>query len=175
MRTGLAVLAAVMAIASPVWAQAAPDLPAVPVRPAEPAAAPSPEANPPRPAKPRPLGLMERLREESLAGDTLDSRIETAAAFPLGSRENPVRVDMPAGQRAYLDRLRCSNGKKPAYERVGNFGVGVFGSIIDGYQVVCPGKGEPKESMIFMDMYHPDHLETAPVPGFTIKPAPGEI
>ncbi len=103
-----------------------------------------------------------------VSGGELQARIRKAAAHPLGSRENPVRVNMPPGQRAYLDRLRCSNGARPAYGRVGNFGPGIYGSIIDGYRVICPDGGAPAESMIYMDMYHPEHYETAPVPGFTI-------
>ncbi|MFN3858371.1 MAG: hypothetical protein ACK4RV_11540 [Caulobacter sp.] len=94
-------------------------------------------------------------------------RAKAAARHPLGSRENPVRVNMPAGQRNYLTRLRCSDGAAPAFVRVGNFGAGIYGSIIDGYEVTCLG-GQPARSLIFMDMYHPDHVETAAPPGFTL-------
>lgn len=100
-------------------------------------------------------------------GARLDAAIRKASAHPLGSKDNPVRVSMPLGQHAYLRRLRCSDGKAPRFERIGNFGPGVFGSIIDGYQVVCGGGAEPAESLIYMDMYHPDHDETAAPPGFT--------
>lgn len=102
-------------------------------------------------------------------GAELEAALRKAAAFPLGSRENPVRVSMPQGQHAYLRRLRCSDDKPPRFERVGNFGPGVFGSIIDGYRVICPDEGEPRESLIYMDMYHPDHVETAAPAGFTLK------
>lgn len=103
-----------------------------------------------------------------VSGGELEARIRKASAHPLGSRDNPVRVDMPQGQQAYLNRLRCSNGQRPAYGRAGNFGPGVYGSIIDGYRVVCPDGGQPAESMIYMDMYHPTHDETAAPPGFTM-------
>jgi hypothetical protein len=86
---------------------------------------------------------------------------------PLGSQKNPIRVSMPAGQRAYLSRLRCSDGQPPVFVRTGNFGPGIYGSIIDGYDVKCPG-ASPAQSLIFMDMYHPDHVENAAPPGFTI-------
>lgn len=108
------------------------------------------------------LGNMGRV-----GGPELARRINIASRYPLGSKENPVRVNMPAGQQAYLRRLRCSTGSAPTFNRVGNFGAGVYGSIIDGYNVVCP-TGEPKTSMIYMDMYHPEHDEKAPPPGFTI-------
>jgi hypothetical protein len=104
------------------------------------------------------------------AGEALEKLIEQAQAHPLGSKENPVRADMPGGQRAYLSRLRCADGARPEFGRVGSFGAGVYGRIIDGYEVVCDGS-EPAKSMIFMDMYHPGHREAAAVPGFTIESA----
>jgi hypothetical protein len=104
-----------------------------------------------------------------VGGKELARLIEKAQAHPLGSKENPVRAEMPQGQRAYLGRLRCADGKAPAYRRVGNFGIGVYERIIDGYEVVCEG-GTPDKSMVFMDMYHPGHKEAAAVPGFTIEP-----
>jgi hypothetical protein len=104
------------------------------------------------------------------AGKDLEKLIEQAQAHPLGSQENPVRADMPGGQRAYLNRLRCADGNRPTYSRVGSFGAGVYGRIIDGYEVLCKDSA-PEKSMIFMDMYHPGHKEPAAVPGFTIIPA----
>jgi hypothetical protein len=104
------------------------------------------------------------------AGKDLEKLIEKAQAHPLGSQENPVRADMPGGQRAYLGRLRCADGNRPTYSRVGSFGAGVYGRIIDGYEVLCKDSA-PEKSMIFMDMYHPGHKEAAAVPGFTIIPA----
>lgn len=86
---------------------------------------------------------------------------------PLGSRENSVKSDMPAGERAYLNRLRCEDAAPPKYNRVGSFGAGPDGHIIDGYQVTCPGSA-PAEALIFMDMYHGGHVETRAVPGFII-------
>lgn len=93
----------------------------------------------------------------------------TLADKPLGSAHNPVRADMPAGQRAYLSRLRCANGRGPAFERIGSFGAGPYGSIIDGYSVTCAGSS-PTEAVVHMDMYHSGHVEAAAVPGFTIVP-----
>lgn len=99
-----------------------------------------------------------------VSGAQLDARIAAASAHPLGSRENPIRTNMPEGQRAYLRSLRCPDGSAPAFERVGNFGPGVYGSIIDGYETRCPG-AEPV--ILFMDMYHPGHVETGAPAGFT--------
>jgi hypothetical protein len=91
------------------------------------------------------------------------------AAHPLGSARNPVRADMPEGQRAYLSRLRCANNRAPTFERMGNYGPGPYGSIIDGYEVMCPGSS-PARAEVFIDMYHASHVETAAPPGFTIAP-----
>lgn len=100
-------------------------------------------------------------------GAALQSALAASEKHPLGSDKNPVRAEMPSGQRAYLDRLRCSDGKAPAYERIGNFGAGAFGSIVDGYDVQCAG-ASPAKATIFMDMYFPGHVETRAVEGFTI-------
>ena len=115
------------------------------------------------------LDLM-RAGESQVQGAELERRIEAASAHPLGSRENPVRAAMPPGQRAYLQRLRCSNGQAPAFDRIGNFGVGVYGNIVDGYRVLCRG-ATPAESVVYMDMYHRGHVEERPASGFTILPS----
>ena len=116
-----------------------------------------------------PLDLADLLGGGRLKGAPLEAAIRKASGYPLGSKENPVRVSMPRGQQAYLRRLRCSDDKAPQFERVGNFGPGVFGSIIDGYRVICAAGAQPGETMIFMDMYHPDHVDTGAPPGFTLK------
>lgn len=89
---------------------------------------------------------------------------EAQMTAPLGSRENPVRCDMPDGERAYLERLRCPDGSPPRFERFGSVGVGPHGNILDGYLVHC---GED-ETTVFMDMYHPGYIENEPVEGFEI-------
>ena len=108
--------------------------------------------------------------ESQVRGPELERRIEAAAAHPLGSQENPVRAAMPPGQHAYLQRVRCSDGRAPAFSRIGNFGEGVYGNIIDGYRVICRG-ASPAESVVYMDMYHRGHVEERAVPGFTILPS----
>ena len=99
-----------------------------------------------------------------LSGKKLDNAIAKAERSPLGSEANPVRENMPEGQRAYLARLRCADGEKPAAARRANVGVGVYGNIVDHYTVTCPGAA-PVD--VYMDMYH-DGPEDRPIPGFTI-------
>jgi hypothetical protein len=89
---------------------------------------------------------------------------EPKVSGDLGSQANPVRCSGPPGERAYLNRLRCENGKAPKYFRIGSYGKGPYGHILDGYNVKCEDK-DPVT--VFMDMYH-DHIEKEPVPGFTI-------
>lgn len=102
-------------------------------------------------------------------GPALDAALKAAEGQPLGSEKNPVRADMPQGQRAYLDRLRCANGKPPAYQRAGNVGAGAFGSIVDLYVTRCDGS-TPAQAEIYMDMYFPGHVEQRAVPGFLLTP-----
>ncbi|MBL8673655.1 MAG: hypothetical protein JNL07_02110 [Rhodospirillales bacterium] len=84
---------------------------------------------------------------------------------PLGERENPVRVYMPPGQRAYLSRLICPEGGAPAFSRAGSAGKGPFGTVLDMYTVTCASMAR----RVFLDMYHPDYVERRPVPGFRIR------
>jgi hypothetical protein len=83
----------------------------------------------------------------------------------LGTETNPVRCEAPKGERQYLSRLRCDDGKRPAFSRIGSYGVGPYGNILDGYRVKCEGRDE---ATVFMDMYHEGHVEKEAVPGFTI-------
>ncbi len=99
----------------------------------------------------------------------LGAALTEAARHPLGSEENPVRADMPGGQRAYLARLRCTNDAPPTWRRVGNLGSGVFGSIVDQYDVRCEG-AHPPRTIIVMDMYFKGHVEARAIDGFEIAP-----
>ena len=78
---------------------------------------------------------------EGLSGKKLAKAIAKAERNRLGSKANPVRENMPEGQRAYLARLRCADGGKPASTRRGNVGPGIYGNIIDHYTLTCRGAG----------------------------------
>jgi hypothetical protein len=112
--------------------------------------------------------MMRQLHMGGLEGDKLVKAIAKAEASPLGSKANPVRENMPQGEYAYLKRLRCADGQTPAATRVGNVGTGVYGNIVDLFQVTCPGAAAVE---VYMDMYH-DGPELRPVPGFRIEPLP---
>lgn len=109
--------------------------------------------------------LMRSLGGGGLTGKKLKRAIEKADAYPLGSKDNPVRVDGPLGERAYLARLRCADGKAPDFNRDGSVGSSPYGYIMDLYSVRCR---EVPVVSVYMDMYHSDAAESRPVPGFTI-------
>jgi hypothetical protein len=111
----------------------------------------------------------EFLKGGQLLQPWLGEALKKADKHPLGSERNPVRADMPDGQRAYLARLRCSNEAPPTWRRVGNLGAGVFGSIVDQYDVRCEGS-HPARTIIVMDMYFSGYKETRVIDGFTIAP-----
>lgn len=105
-----------------------------------------------------------------LLGACASTGASQGSASVPGSLENPIRADMPVGQRAYLARLRCADGGAPRFARLGNMGPGRDGHIIDGYQVACPG--EPSR-VVHMDMYHRGHVEVVAPEGFAIAPPEG--
>jgi len=88
------------------------------------------------------------------------------AKHPLGSAGNPVRAEMPYGERAYLAQLVCANGTRPSdVARVGSMGTGPDGHILDAYTAKCTGK----PALIYMDMYHCGYAERAAPPGFRMQ------
>lgn len=90
--------------------------------------------------------------------------IAAAAAYPLGSIDNPVRVGGPEGERAYLARLRCGDGAQLRIGARNDAGVGAFGTVTGAYTVSCGGTTR----RIVFDMYHEEHREDRAPPGFAI-------
>lgn len=110
------------------------------------------------------VDLMGMAGVEFPKGADLERMIREAEAHPLGSRMNPVRTE-PTAQHAYLKRLRCSNGSRPAFKRVFAAGLGPFGRTMDEYVLSCDGKTEK----VYVDMYHRGYVESRPIPGYTIR------
>jgi hypothetical protein len=124
-------------------------------------------------ARDRDANSLERMMSGGPILDPAELALVIAEAdkHPLGSAKNPVRAATPTGQRAYLATLRCSDGRTPTFQRTGNVGPGIYESIVDLYVVNC-GAATPGKVEVRMDMYHPGHIETRPVPGFSIEAAP---
>lgn len=100
--------------------------------------------------------------------DDIEARLAEAEKHPLGSPDNPIRVDEPKGEVDYLNDLVCENGRRPEFDRVGSTGQGVFGHIVDLYTVTCDGSA-PAHTEITMDMYFPGYVERRAPPGFKIN------
>ena len=92
-----------------------------------------------------------------------------AAAKPLGSLQNPVRVGGPAGARAYIGRLRCADGSRPSPGPHGPDGVGAYGTVTERYSLDCGGAAPGRVALI-VDLYHEEHVETRPAAGFGFDP-----
>ena len=108
------------------------------------------------------MGTLSRLSPE----EEMRQLVAAADAYPLGSRDNPVRVGGPEGERAYLGRLRCPDGSAPRIGARREAGAGAFGSVVAGYELGCGSA----TSQILFDMYHEEHVETRAPAGFTLRP-----
>ena len=116
-------------------------------------------------------------------------------AVTLGSsKQNAIEVCMPAGQRAYLARLRCDDGQAPTFQRSGSVGMrtalpeqiegesseaylhrvheqragyGKDYHIVDVYRVAC----SQAVHSVYLDMYHCQAAAPSQAPaGFSIVP-----
>ena len=87
-------------------------------------------------------------------------------AQPLGTRNNPVRADGIAGERAYMTRLRCANGTV-IYEqrRIGSGGVGPYTTDTATWEVECYGE----LFIVYLDGSHPGYVERRAARGFSIR------
>jgi hypothetical protein len=94
--------------------------------------------------------------------------IAAADGHPLGSIANPVRAAGPEGERAYLARLRCADGKTPGIYPRGKGGVGAYGSLVDLFALDC-GAAAPGRVEVAMDAYQEEHVETRALGGFAIE------
>ena len=133
---------------------------------AAPAAAAAMQA--PRDQSPAPRELLQAMGLGN-SDEELERQVAEAARHPLGTNANPVRVGGPEGERAYIARLRCSDGTLPKIGTRSSAGVGAFGTITDVYPLDCGAAGPGKFSLV-MDMYHEEHRESRAPAGFSITP-----
>jgi hypothetical protein len=126
----------------------------------------SAQAQPPRQQSPAPRDVLAAVG----SGNTdaaLAQAIAEAGAHPLGTIRNPVRVAGPDGERAYLARLRCSDGRAPAIGAKSAAGVGAYGSLVDAYALDC-GAAAPGRISLVVDRYHEENPEARAPAGFRI-------
>lgn len=131
-------------------------------------AVPAQAMKPPREESPAPRDVLESFGAGN-SDDALARAIAAAEAHPLGTLENPIRVGGPLGERAYLARLRCSDGSLPVIGTASPIGIAAFGSVANVFPVEC-AKARI-QARIVMDMYHAEHIENRAPPGFTIEPS----
>ena len=112
-----------------------------------------------------PEALIAQMNQGS-PDEEMSRMIAAADQHPLGSLENPVRVAGPEGERAYLARLRCSDGAPVRIGARREAGVDPYGSVAGAYDVSCASG----DSRIVFDMYQEEHQETRPPAGFTLAP-----
>jgi hypothetical protein len=111
----------------------------------------------------------EAMAAEMRAGSPeqeIEQLAAAAAAHPLGTAENPVRVGGPEGEHAYLGHLRCPDGSQPRVGARSEAGTGAYGSVVGAYEVSCGGA----TARIVFDMYHEEHVETRAPAGFSYVP-----
>jgi hypothetical protein len=121
---------------------------------------------PPREESPAPRALLEGIGAGN-SDAALEQAIAAAAAHPLGTLENPVRVAGPEGERAYLARLRCADGRAPAIGTRTAAGVGAYGSLVDAWPLDC-GAAAPGKVSLILDKYHEEHPEQGAPAGFQV-------
>ena len=74
------------------------------------------------------------------------------------SVKNPIKVGSteefggPKAERAYLNSLRDESGKPVAFVRLGSFGAGPDGNVLDGYEIQT---SNGRAFKLYIDMYHP--------------------
>lgn len=80
--------------------------------------------------------------------------------------ENPIPVNGPIGELAYLSRLETMQGEHLLFHRIGAV------KTIDAFEAVTYSGGE--WFIFFLDAYHPRRSRSAPA-GFQIAPAPRQF
>lgn len=130
---------------------------------AAPAAAGAPRPGDRTAAPKQLLGEME----EAAPDAEVEQIAAAAAAHPLGTLANPVRVGGPEGRVAYIGRLRCADGSRPRSAGASPGGIGAYGSVVDRVPLDC-GPAAPGRIDLIVDIYHQEYSEERAPAGFTL-------
>ncbi|MFH2057638.1 MAG: hypothetical protein ABIJ59_01915 [Pseudomonadota bacterium] len=85
-------------------------------------------------------------------------------------KKNPIPVCGQQGQLKYLSKLRCECEESFVYQRVGSFGYGPDGHVIDGYRLLC--RKQEHNAFLYLDMYHEGPSSFCPE-GMSLGPSEG--
>ena len=123
-------------------------------------------AQPPRVQSPAPREVLAAVGEGNTDA-AIAQAIAAAGAHPLGTLANPVRVAGPEGERGYLARLRCSDGRAPRVGTRTAAGVGAYGTLVDSVPLDC-GAAAPGRTSLVVDRYHEENPEVRAPAGFQV-------
>lgn len=123
-------------------------------------------AQPPRQQSPAPRDVLAAVGQGNTDA-ALAEAIAQAGAHPLGTLANPIRVAGPEGERAYLARLLCADGRAPAIGPAAPAGVGAYGSLVEAHPLDC-GAAAPGKVSLVVDRYHEENPETRAPAGFQV-------
>jgi hypothetical protein len=104
------------------------------------------------------------LRKLFLAGEAVDELPNGHGAF--GSLKNPIPVNGPIGELAYLSKLRTLAGERLLFHRLGSV------DTIDLFEVVTWSGSN--WYLLYLDMYHPRRSRKAPT-GFVLSEGPSHF
>ena len=82
---------------------------------------------------------------------------------PLGTANNPVRVDGRAGEVSYLGRLRCPSGAAPHFHFSHRGPRGPYGNALDRFALRCVI--DNRSFSVWIDHEHPGYAEGRPIAG----------
>jgi hypothetical protein len=131
------------------------------------AAAAAPPQQSPREQSPVPRDMLSAVGAGN-SDEAIEQAIAAAAAHPLGTPANPIRVGGPEGAQAYFATLRCGDGKPPRIAAPREGGVGALGSVLQLYALDC-GAAAPGRVELSVDLYQEEHKETRAPAGFQLR------
>ena len=98
-----------------------------------------------------PSGVSKKVKQMLTFGPKCNAIANSHGEFGY-DKSNPIPVRLPDGEAEYLQSLRCECGEKFGFSRIGSFGPGPDGHVVDGFDLVCESGNH--RIKLFLDMYH---------------------